>query len=153
MSENERRRKDWSKFASDYFATKLLNTSGAAAPIAHLTWQAVENDMKALVGHSIPNTHNLGHIMDHLRDSHVLTLTELTQLSSDMAIVSGSRTYNDARYPENNPNYWYDLPRNKVADVVFAAESIHKFTQDKIGAQAWQPHKSADSERKAKSAT
>ncbi|MGO9643882.1 MAG: hypothetical protein ACLPY5_03935 [Candidatus Bathyarchaeia archaeon] len=37
---------------------KTANASGAASPIVHLAWQAVENDMKALaVGHTIPITH------------------------------------------------------------------------------------------------
>ncbi len=155
--DSERERQDWFRFGGIYFegAAKLLNASGSAPPIVHLAWQAVENDMKSLaVGHgNIPITHNLGHLMNHLRDSNVLTPTDLSQLSSDMAIVSGSRTYNDARYPENNPSYWYALPREQVTEVVLAAERIHKFTQTKIGlsdsAEAWWPHKSANNNKSA----
>ena len=32
----------------------------------------------------------------------------------------------------NDPSYWFNLPREKVADIVSAMERIHNFTQSKI---------------------
>lgn len=128
-------RKAWLNFGGDYLATAKMayNASGAAAPIVHLSQQAVENDLKALtVGHSVPITHDLGQVVDHLRFSNVLNESEINQLSSDVAIASGASPYTAARYPGNNPSYWSSLPREKISEVVFAAERIHDFTEHKI---------------------
>jgi hypothetical protein len=121
-------------FAGDYLgsAKTLANASGAAAPIVHLAWQATENDFKALsVGYSMPFTHNPGQLVNYLRDNNLLSSNDITQLSADAAIVSGSRTHNAARYPESD-SFWSSLPRQEITNVVFAAERIHHFAEAKI---------------------
>ncbi len=110
-----------------------MNASGAAAPIVHMAWQSVENGFKTLsVGHNIPQTHDIGQLMDHLRDNNLLGLDDISQLSRDAAIISGSRTYNATRYPESGPGYWSSRPREEIADVVLAAERIYHLVEVKV---------------------
>lgn len=112
----------------------LFEASGSApAPTALLAWQAVENDLKALsVGHEIRRTHDIGELMDHLRDNNVLNHSDISQLSSACAAVTGSRTYNATRYPESDPSYWSSLPRESITSAVLGAEHIHNFARAKI---------------------
>src|SRR5437016_5040694 len=95
---------DWLRFGGDYLsvAKAAVNVTGSAAPLAHLSWQATENSLKALaVGHSIPMTHDIGKILQHLRDNDMITASEVDHISADLAIVTGSASYNAARYPEH----------------------------------------------------
>lgn len=134
----ERRQREWFNRAGDYVASArtLVNSSGPTAPIALLAWQGAENDLKSISeGHSIPNTHDLGVIMDHLRSNNLLTPDDITQLSANARVLTGSATYNDTRYPEKNLTYWSSLPSGAIVNVVEAAEQIHRFTETKIAQQ------------------
>jgi hypothetical protein len=136
-------RQSWLNSAGGFVssARTLFDISGSAASmrpsIVLLCWQGVENDLKALsVGHTIEHTHNIGHLMDHLRDNSVLSESDIGQLSSYAAAVTGSRTYSDAKYPAKDPSYWSSLPKNNIQNTIFAAEQIHNFTRTKIASIA-----------------
>ena len=112
----------------------LANASGAAQPIVLCAWQGVEDCLKALsVGHTIPQTHDLGRITDHLLANNILKSDDMTQLSSDFSTVTGNSTYSDTKYPDNNPSYWGSLPRSDITNTISAAERIHDFVVVKLG--------------------
>lgn len=124
---------EWLKYGQDYLhsAQALLRVSGSAfTPIAHLAWQTVENDLKALAaGHSIPYTHDIGQIMRHLQDNGILSDPEIATIAPHAAAVTGSTTYNANRYPEHNPTYWNST---NTVNAVNAAEQIHYFVSRKL---------------------
>jgi HEPN domain-containing protein len=129
-------REVWLNRAGDFIhsARTLFEASGSApAPVVLLAWQGVENDFKALsVGHGVRHTHDIGELMNHLRDNNVLNQSDITQLSTPCADVTGSRTYNATRYPETDPGYWSSLPRLNIANAVAGAEHVHSFAKAKI---------------------
>ena len=92
-----------------------------------------EDSLKALVvGHQDMETHDLGRIMNHLRDNNVLNNNDLSNLSSHAAVVTGSATYNDMRYPDNDPNYSVSQPREVVGNAVARTEYFYNFVRAKI---------------------
>lgn len=136
MVDEKKKQQEWLNFGRDYLvaARTLANASGAAAPIMHCAWQAVEDDLKALsVGHTIPTTHDLGEITNHLLANSILKPSDLTQLSSDFSTVTGNSTYSDTKYPDNNPSYWSSLPRSSITNAISAAEHIHSFVLETTG--------------------
>jgi HEPN domain-containing protein len=111
----------------------LFNASGSNAPIILVSWQAAEDSLKALgIGHNEIQTHNLGQIMNHLRDNNILSENDLSQLSSHAAAITGSRTYNDTRYPENAPDYWPSQTRGAIGAAVAGASYFFDFAARKI---------------------
>ena len=131
--------------ASDYLNSARVLVSAqdfAAAPIILLAWQAIENSFKALaVGHGIPETHDIGEIMTHLLRNGVVTQSELDSIKTYVLWVTGSRTYNATRYPENAPTYWHRFgtwngprrPRRALLIAVSGASHIHEFVKQKMG--------------------
>jgi len=117
-------------------AAKLLVANGKiGAPVGLLCWQSFENSLKALSApHNIPETHNLGEIIRHLRDNGVLEKAEITDLKVNACVVTGSHTYNDTRYPEkkNGLVYWQYMSQTETKDVCNATEQTYLFTEKKV---------------------
>lgn len=86
-----------------------------------------------------------------------MSSSDLVQLSSDLAALSGSVTYNDTKYPGDNPTYWDTLPSKDITKAVRASQHIQNFVLQKLGIfrvdswSAWEP-KSATTEQKNRSA-
>jgi HEPN domain-containing protein len=117
-------------------AAKLLVANGKiGAPVGLLCWQSFENSLKALSApHNIPETHDLGKIIRHLRANGVLEKGEITDLKLNAYIVTGSHTYNDTRYPEkkNGLVYWQYMSQTTIKDVCRAAEETYLFVGQKV---------------------
>ncbi len=110
------------------------HATGSIGPgVGLLAWQGAEDSLKAVCsGHNFPLSHDLSKIMDHIRANTLMTDEELRKISEAAKIVTGSATYNDTRYPENNRNWWENMPKNKLNEVTEAAHSIFEICAKKI---------------------
>ena len=130
----------WLRRARSFIeSAKLLVQNQTIAPIdigpsiGLLVWQGVENSLKAVCsGHSFPISHDLSRIMNHIRSNNLMDKKDLSDLTRSAAVVTGSSTYNDTRYPVNDMNWWERMPRSKLSQVTDAAKFIHEICSRKI---------------------
>lgn len=134
---------EWIWKAHNFIETaKLLvrqidQATGSIGPgVGLLAWQGTEDSLKAVcVGHTIPFSHDLSKIMEHIRASNLMNEEELGSISKAAKIVTGSATYNDARYPGSNRKWWEKMRENKLKEVTEAAQSIFEVCARKIASQ------------------
>jgi hypothetical protein len=123
---------DWLKKARSFISSaKLLSQNKNFTPadigpsVGLLTWQGTENSLKAVcVGHNHPETHNLSLIINHIRSNNLMDKAELSDITRAAAIITGSATYNDTRYPEKDIDWWEGMPSYKLSEVVDASQII-----------------------------
>ena len=134
---------DWLKKARSFIggAKNILeNRNVTEIDMGHsvglLAWQGVENSLKAVcVGHNHPISHDLSQIINHIRSNNLMDRSELSEITRAAAIVTGSSTYNDTRYPEKAIDWWNRMPYYKLSEVVTASQIIFKICQRKTQAQ------------------
>jgi len=133
--------RDWIIRAKGYLATADAAVSGPepyAPAIGFLSWQASEDALKALAeGHSIPYSHNLGNVMEHLRDNSILDSKTHTVLLQSVVTVTMSGSYNSLRYPEANPQYWENMSVEEARLRVEAARQIVRICEAKSSSRPW----------------
>lgn len=128
---------DWLRIAQEQkdAYTKLADDDPTKYkyPIGLLTWQCSENSLKGLSsGHTPPHSHDLDKIMSHLRHNNILTTSEVSELRPYAGIVTGSRQYDDNKYPEKDPLYWQHLSKTSLIDICQNATNIYNFCHNKI---------------------
>lgn len=106
---------------------KMNQSSETIGPsVGFLSWQAAENSLKAVcTGHNYPRDHNLSNIINHIRSNNLMNESELMSLYRPITIVTGSATYNDARYPNKDLQYWENMPQEILMEVTRAAQAIY----------------------------
>src|SRR2546426_7784276 len=103
-------------------AEKLARDPNPYAPAVNLlSWQAAELGLKSLAGgHSIPYTHDLKAVMEHLKGNGVLDAQTYAQLQVSVVTVTSSGSYNNLRYPDQNPSFWETRPASETRQRVEA---------------------------------
>src|SRR5712691_3183375 len=99
---------EWLKRGEAYLraAQIVLKATNLPAPVAHDAWMAAEDSLKALSTTPVIQTHDLGEIINHLRDNGRITGAEISEIAPSLTAVTGSNTYTATKYPESDPVFW-----------------------------------------------
>jgi HEPN domain-containing protein len=130
---------DWLLKAKGFIENAKLivehsQATGSRAPgVGWLAWQGAENSLKAVcTGHTLRKSHDLSEVMKHIKANHLINSAELANISAAAQIVTGSATYNNTRYPENNPKWWESRTQEQLIEVTKAAQSIYEICAKKV---------------------
>ena len=111
--------------------------TGSRAPgVGLLAWQGAEDSLKAVcIGHTLRKSHDLSDVMNHIEANSLMNSTELAKISAAAQIVTGSATYNDTRFPENDSKWWESRTQEQLIEVTRAAQSIYEICARKVSSR------------------
>ena len=111
----------------------MADSNPHAPSIAWLAWQAAENSLKALAAsHSIPYSHDLDKLMNHVKANNVVRTDTYNDLLAAVQSVTISGSYNALRYPDDNPLFWENMSPEHLKPRVEAARKIYEICKENV---------------------